>query len=266
MLDKMRYVNHLNEEVVLGVDGIIIGANDIRNYEWSYNTQFNRISSFYQKSKKSSIPFVVYGGMDKANRMFEVFEKDVLNKRAGRLYIGDYYISGYFFASNKTSYLNGIVKGKLSFISEQSMWIKEMKYVYRLNDEKLQQGKGYDYGYPYDYASGINVQSLFNTSFVPASAIITIYGAVENPMLYIAGHLYNVECELKSNEYLVINGYEKTIYKINAKGEKINLFANRNIESYIFEKVPVGQQKVTIGSDFDYDITIMLERSEPEWT
>lgn len=265
MLETFRYVNHLNEEINSIEDGLIVGTNNLRDYEWDFSTQFNKISSFYRKSAKKKIPFIIYGTKEQASHIFEIFEKDVLNKKAGRIYIGEYYLRGYIVASNKRAYADGIITGDLTFIAEDSMWIKPVTYVYTMHDVSLQDGQGYAYDFPYDYSSSANVQNLHNTSFMPCSAIINIYGEIVNPALVIAGHTYKVNVTVGAGERLTIDGYNKEIYKVNSQGAKTNVFANRDTTSYIFEKVPTGEQKIAQVGTFDYDITLMLERSEPEW-
>lgn len=266
MLEKLKYINHLNEEVVFGEKGLIVGTNDLRNFVWSYNSQFSKIQSFAKKIVKKTLPFVIYGGSEFANRTFETFEKDVLAGKAGRLYIGDYYIKGYFCESKKSVYHNGIIKGTLSFVTDQNSWIKETDYTFRMNDETLQQGLGYSYDYPYDFTPMVNVQGLNNTSFTPCEFIMTMFGPAKNPTININGSPYHVDVELLDNEYLVINSYEKTIVKVDTKGNKSNEFHNRDIDNYVFKKIDTGDNKITTNQDMDYNITLLLERSEPAWT
>lgn len=266
MLDKVKYINHKNETILFGEDGIVINKNDLRDYSWNYNSQYSKITSFSRSTTKKKIPYVIYGSRSEANRIFEIFEKDVLAGIAGKLYIGDYYIRGYIFASTKTDYLGDVIKGTLQFVTDSNTWIKSVTYLYRLNDVKNQEGLGYEYDFPYDYTSKVNTQDMNNTSFVESDFILNVYGQVNDPVVTIAGHDYHVEVDLASNEYLTINSHDKTIIKTDGRGNKINVFANRDLDSYIFQKLPTGESKIVTSSDFNFDITLLMERSEPEWT
>lgn len=266
MLEKIRYVNHQNEEIVFGADGILISGNDVRDFKWTYNSQYSRISSFSKPISNKKIPFLVYGSMAKANRLFEVFEKDVLAKKSGKLYVGDYYLQGYFIGVSKVKAVSGIVKGTLEFVTDQPSWIKEVKYLFRKGESGIKEGIDYPYTYPYDYTPNASSRDLINKAFVDSDFIITIYGNAINPVITIAGHPYQMATELKERELLTINSYEKTIIKTDSRGNKINAFAERDIENYIFKKIPTGESKITTSADFNFDIVLMAERSEPEWT
>ena len=92
-----------------------------------------------------------------------------------------------------------------------------------------------------------------------------VYGPVNNPSVTIGNHLYNVNCEVDSSEYLVIDSIEREIYIISNFGEKKNVFNKRNNESYIFQKINHGINSVIWSGGFGFDITVYDERSEPEW-
>lgn len=270
MRDSMRYVNHNNEVINFGSANILINENDFRNYEWTFNSLYNRITSFERKIRKNTLPVIVVGSDAKtvANNIFEIIEKDVLTTQAGRMYIGDHYLTGFFYASSKKEYTtDGVIQFDLTFVSDQGFWIKEFPYIYRVNMERSggDKGLGYSYGYPYGFNSPISSQNLVNASFVPSNAIITIYGYVINPKVIIGGNVYQVLTTVNAGEQLVINTKEKSAIVISSKGEKRSVYALRNLESYLFEKVKTGTSKVICDPDFNFNVTLLEERSEPAW-
>ena len=93
-----------------------------------------------------------------------------------------------------------------------------------------------------------------------------IYGACTNPAVYVSGHLYQVNCELGSTDYLTIDSITKKIFVTSNKGAITNVFNLRNRDSYIFTMIPPGQNVVAWEGDFGIDITLIEERSEPKWT
>lgn len=268
MLEKLKYINHLNEVVNFGTGSILIDKNNIRDFEWNYSSKYQKVSSFVKKPSKKKLPFLIFGpnARNEENRIHAIFEKDVMAGIPGRLYAGDYYIRGYFIGATKSDYnRKDIIKGTLEFVTDQNQWIKESKYVYRLRDEHLQGGKGYEYGYPYDYSSAVNIQSLYNTGFMDSEFEMVIYGPVSSPRITVSGQKYEVNVELGENEYLVINSINKTIKRVTARGQVVNEFSNRSLENYVFQKIPSGENRVYTNADFNYDITLLIERSEPEW-
>lgn len=273
MRDYMRYVNHLNEVFYFGTDKVLINENTFRNYKWSFNSQYNKITSFERKLSSSNLPVTIVGPDAKeiANRLFEIIEKDVLTNNPGKMYIGDYYISGYFTASNKKEYTKGqgqVFSMDLTFTSDQACWIKESPYVFRISDEGSggsELGLGYSYDYPFDYSSPISSQNMVNSSFVPVNFVMTVYGPVTNPEIIVGGNIYQVDVELEENEVLVINSREKKVYVIDEDGIATSAFAQRNLDHYIFEKVPAGELTVLFTPECNFDIVLMEERSEPAW-
>lgn len=268
--DIFNYINHKGESVNLGATNIIIHESSLRDYEWIFTKTRNNVTSFKREIKNKSIPCIVYGPAryETANRMFEIFEKDIVANEPGTLFLGEYYIKGYFFASKKSNYANNEkINIELSFVATSKGWVKETKYIYRMNDASEDRGLGYKYDYPYDFLSSLNTQNLYNLSFIEQDMKIIIYGHIVNPALTIGGHLYAVNDEIYRNEYLTIDTKEKTVYKTTSKGELVNLFSKRNINSYIFQKIKPGENVVIPSSDeMQFDIIVLDERSEPKWT
>lgn len=272
MRDAMKYFNHYNEEIDFGSANILINMNDFRDYKWSYNSQYNKITSFEKKIKSNKLPVIVVGedAREVANHIFEVIEKDVLTNTAGKMFIGDYYLRGYFVGSIKKDYKHeNVVELELEFISDQGYWLKESPFLFRIDDEGTggdEFGLGYSYDYPYGFSSPISSQNMVNTSFVPANFIINIYGAVTNPHIIVGGNTYHIAETLLENEILTINSREKVAYLTTAEGERRNVFSKRDMNYYLFEKIPTGVLKVLYEPECNFDIVLLEERSEPQWT
>lgn len=271
MRDFMKYVNSKGQTFLFGAPFVVINENDFRNYSWQYNSQYNKITSFEKKIKQQTLPVKIVGenAAEVANQLFEIIEKDVLLEKAGKMYVGDYYLKGYFYASKKSNYTKGNeIDVALTFASDQAYWIKEYPYVFRINDEGSggdQFGLGYNYDYPYDFSSPISSQNLKNSSFIPVNFVLDVYGPVVNPTVTIAGHVYGVNVTLLANEILTINTRDRTVIKTSNKGIKTSEFASRNYESYIFERIPVGNSKIICSPECNFNITLLEERSEPLW-
>ena len=90
MLEKVKFINHMNEAMDWGSNGIYVNQNDLRNYSWDYAKENNKISAFSQSIVKKSVPIVIAcqseeEGIAIKNRLFEICEKDVLATQHGRL-------------------------------------------------------------------------------------------------------------------------------------------------------------------------------------
>lgn len=270
MRDNLKYINHLGEVVDFGKENIIINENDFRDYKWTYSNLYGRVTNFTKSIISKKLPVVIFGENQKEtlNSIFEVMEKDVLAEKSGKMYVGDYYINGYFFASTKKDYTkDGSTTLDLQFVTDESYWKKEYVYIHRKNDdsENDDRGLGYAFDYPYDYMSSYSTQNMVNPTFVDSNFIIKVYGTATNPEITINSHLYKVNTTLELNEYLAINSITKEIYKVSSVGEKINLFGSRDTANYIFQKLSPGTNTITMATDYDIDIIIVEERSEPKW-
>lgn len=285
MLDKLKYISSTGKVIEFGYQGsnIILNTNEARDYEWTYNTKFKRITNFERQIKTFSLPLLIYGGSEKiiANQIFEIIEEDVLLGRYGQLYTDTgYYMKGFFNASAKPQYTaNGFLNLELKFVSDKPYWIKEHRYEHRPNTDP-QGGIGLDYAinpedadpqvanydYPYEYYMNANTISVIENNTISAqNARFIIYGFCSNPRLILGENTYAVNVDVEAGESLVIDTMDKTIEKHTARGTILNVFADRDPQWYIFAKVPQGENAFQISPQTNVDIIIMEERSEPSW-
>ena len=58
MIEKARYVNHMNEVIEFGANGIYINENDLHDFAWTATSMNDKISSFKMGIVKKSLPVV----------------------------------------------------------------------------------------------------------------------------------------------------------------------------------------------------------------
>lgn len=275
MLEQLKYKNHLNEVIAFGKDGIYVDTNELHDYEWTVTQKNNRITALDRSISKNKLPVIVIcdteaAGIAAKNKLMEVAEKDVLALKHGKIIIGDYTFQCFITKSQKKDYLvsKRYLKLTLTLTTDFPYWVKETTFVFRKLGEGSEGGKTLDYPFdhPFDFFSGMGSKTLDNTGFVGTNFRMIIYGAVSNPTVYISGHEYTVNCDIATNEYLTIDSIKKTITKTANDGTVTNVFNSRNRNSYIFEKIPTGNNTVFWQGDFGIDITLLEERSEPKWT
>ena len=275
MLEKITYINHMNESIDFGQNGIYVNYNDLRDFSWDFESTNNKITSFSKKIREKKIPVIIHcnseeKGVEIKNRLFEVTEKDVLAFEYGRIVIGDYYLKCYVKGSSKSEYLQGKnhLKTELQIVTDLPEWIRISDPIIFAPGASTSAGQNKDYphDYKYDYSNSMERNLLYNTSFVDADFEMVIHGACANPSIVIGDHMYEVETGLLTGERLVINSKTKKIYKVKTSGETVNQFHLRNRDSYIFEKIPTGTSSASWNGMFRFEITILEERSEPKWT
>ena len=275
MLEQLKYKNHMNEVFEFGRDGIFVDTNELHDYEWSVTKKNNKITAMSYQITNKKLPIVIIceteaKGVAAKNRLLEVTEKDVLALKHGQIIIGDYYFRCFVTKSQKKDYLTTkrYMTVTLTLTSDFPYWVKETTHTFRKLGEDQSGGKNLDFAhdYPFDFSSGMGNEKLNNTGFVGTNFRLTLYGPCLDPGVYINGHLYQVFCELYQGDYLTIDSITKKITKIANDGTVSNLFNLRNRDSYIFEKIPPGQNTVIWDGDFGVDVTLLEERSEPRWT
>ena len=273
MLEKLQYINHMNEVLEFGAGKLFINENDLHDYSWDVTSKNNRISGFTKGIITKTVPIIMkvdteQEGVELRNKLFEVFEKDILSNKHGKIIIGDYYLKCFITANAKQDYLiqKGYMRLNVKITTDFPYWIKETRTNFNYGNNKSV-GKNLDYNrdFPSDYTSNLNVTQLNNTNFVASNFILTIYGACENPVVTIAGHNYAVNVSLVENEYLTIDSTNKTIVKTSATGGTENCFNLRDRASYIFEPIPTGNLQVSSSSDFKFSVVLLEERGEPKW-
>lgn len=272
MQERLQYINHLNEVIDFGRNGIYVSSNDLHDYDWDLITKNDRVSGFRRGITSRTLPVVIFCpsaavGLAARNLLLEVAEKDILARKPGRIVIGEYYYRCYIVGSKKSNYLKAKrrMDVTLTLSSDKPYWIRESKFSFRKADAG-RSGVDYSFDYPFDYMPPFAKSSLLNTNFAPSNFKLTMFGPCKNPAIYIAGHWYGVQCSLLAGEYLTIDSIEKTITKVAVDGTTSNMFSCRNRDSYIFEKIPPGTSLVSWDNTFGADIILLEERSEPKWT
>ena len=274
MLEKIKYTNSFGETLDFGKDHLFVNENDLRDFTWGIITKNNKIAGFKKGIVDKTIPIILKcdseaEGIELRNRLFEIFEKDIIAQKHGKIHIGDYYMQCYITGSQKTNYLfsKDYMTVKVSVQTDFPVWIKETTTMHRLSASALHDYLDYPYDYSYDFKNPTALDAINNADFVGSNFILTIFGGVQNPTLYVGNHKYAVNVLIPTDAYLIINSMNKTIVLTQPNGEKVNCFNNRDKQSYVFEKIPAGTSIIASPIDqLRFQLTLLEERSEPKWT
>ena len=275
---ECKYVNSMGEEFVFGIENNRINKSDIRDYEWNYTEQYDKIKKFTKGLTTRSIPvhffnrsYYMYHDemLYRAEDLYAMTDRDVRTLNQGKLYIGDYYINCYIVASAKQEYDNGVIISETLSVLSDFKWRKNVERTFGGSSayEPGSSDVDYPYDYMWDYVLGASQSRLVSDSVAPFDFRIDFQGPVENPMLIVGGHIYRVYASVYQGEYLTVDSIEKTITKTKQNGEVVNLFNYRDRENYIFEPMPVrnGSSLVQWQEGKIVNITAYVERSEPKW-
>ena len=273
MLERFNYTNSLGETLEFGKNCLFVKENDLRNFAWQIASKNDKISGFKKGIVSKTIPIILKcnteaEGLRLRNKIFEVFEKDVLTKQYGKIHIGDYYLQCYITGTQKTQYLINMNYMVITATvqTDTAEWIKETSISYNIDTESTEEYLDYPHDAFFDYKNTIASHQITNSGLIPTNFTLTIFGYIQYPTLYIGEHEYTVNVVIDVGESLTIDSINKTIILTKANGEQVNCFNNRKKDSYIFEKIPVGTSQITSPSQqIQFTLTLLEERSEPKW-
>lgn len=270
--ENIKYVNHLYETIQFGEEtDIYINDHELRNYKWVYQADFGRVSSFRRELKEYNLTVFIFDKLRditfQKNRVFEVFEKDVLANKQGKLWIDNYYLNCNIIATDNSQpiNLNNFIQKDFTIIADNPVWVKETPHKFYIHQE-TEGDSSYPYDYPYGYSNNLNSQRILNDHFTQSNFKLIIYGAVTNPTVYINGYPYTVNTEVLEGEFLTISSLDKTVMKTKNNGELVNEFNKRSKDYSVFQKIKQGQNTVSYDGSFDFEVILFDERSEPKWT
>lgn len=253
--------------------------NALFDYQWTYVTQgqaVQKIVKFEKLMVEKTFPVVVSGDTEaeylgNLDKFLQATDVDIDKLKMGELHIGKYFLECYIFASTKNKRYLGTNKSKitLSIISERGNWQSSELFSY-VAGENQEEDTGTGFDYPYDYMIDFNVgfdkNTIINESYMDTDFELTFYGPSLLPEVTIGGNVYRVNKELENGDYLKINSKDKTVTLFKANSTQENVFAYRDRDNYIFEKIHAGGNLVLWDSELLWDIRLFYERSEPKWS
>lgn len=274
MYENFVYVSHTGERFDGRENRVAIDQNDLRDYQWIVETRNNKITGFSRGSGTKKLPLSIIAktgelATDVKNRLFELFESDVIAGVPGRIYIGDWYFCGFVTASEKKDYSIDarycVIEATIT--TDYSVWRKDSEYTFLPDSGESGYLTGFDYPheFPHDYGNSLSARSIV-AGGSPSAYTMTIYGPAVNPAVTIDGHIYGVTGTVGEGELLTIDSAARTVNLRTETGAVVNWFSKRRRDYRIFDSIPAGQSAVAWNGTFGFDLKITEERSEPEWT
>lgn len=277
------YINHNGKRVDLSDCPYLFQQGDILDWEYEYDSSSgirNKVSNFRKGIKEFSVKLAVMCDFTipfeereeewkkAVNYLMEVFEEDVLDNQEGKLYSSTgYYMNCMIIGSEKSDWKMGlpIMFNTLKILAKTPVWIKDNLFHFETSSGNVGSGKKYAYKYAYLYGGDLTNTSIINPSFYESDFLLTEYGPVLNPLVYIGGIPYLVSTDLKEGERLEINSMQGTVIKIRANGDQDNMFHYRQKQPSVFTKIKPGRQEIRWPGSFPFDLTLFERRSESAW-
>ena len=281
MSKGIYYENSAGTIIRLDGANLRVLEDDLRNFEWDYTLTNkpsgygSRVNKFTRSAKEKEISLVVRGKtreecLSALNALHAACEVDFSSTSPGRLWLDGQYLICYMgVGSEKTDWNGGFhwLKKNLTLLAVFPFWYTEVIQQFRAGEvDASPYGKKYNGRYPYQYGTGYSNQTLYNTHYAATPAVITIYGPCDDPQIYIGGNLYGISgASAATDERIILDQVERSIYRVAANGSKTNLFDYRVKTSDPFAYIQPGDISVQFSGEFGFDIKLMQQRSEPKW-
>ncbi len=276
---EIRYVNSKGNSLRLDRPPYFVEKSDLYDFSWSLGFaarplyEGGRVVSRRRQNTVRVLTMYVYAENERdfneaMNRLADFMTIDVEELSAGRLYIGAQYLNCFISAGEKAVVKDWphCVKMTLSVFPQNPCWCTDRTFSFSFGTETDEGGLKYPKQYPYRYSSLSKEANIINDNYAPSPMIIKIFGPAENPRLSVGGALIGIDVTLGNREYAVIDQTERTIYKASETGERTNLFNCRLKNGKIFNYAPAGVSYVECTGELNVDITLVRQRSEPQWS
>lgn len=247
-------------------------TGDFLDYEKTYEKSSKRVENFSTLFKERYLTISVMGRNENEyyqnlNELHDVFEQDVANQTPGKLYFQKFYLSCYVYSSKKTEWEDSdyMLDNEIWIVPAYPSWIKETTSTFHSFETSSNNNKRYAGRYAHRYANGMTNSFIVNEHFYYSDFKLLIFGPVVNPQVSIGGNTYLVNIILEENERLEIDSRNQTIIKFQANGTQINAFHNRQKGKDFFQKIPPGRQNIVWTGEFNFELVLYEERSEPKW-
>lgn len=270
---EVYYQNSIGEKIQLDRSPYhLLSDTTLFDYEWQYETKRNNRVKNIKKSTRTASLNILVKGTTKAEcnqnitKLYEIFDYDCVMGEPGKLYCGKYYLQCYFYKNQKSEDCANGKQITLTIVTDLVNWVKETITSYRNRQVAGTDVNGIDYKYDYPHDFKSVFQTVNNTSFYPSDFVMTIYGPCQEPMITIGDNIYLVHTDLEKGDYLLIDSRNRKVTKVKNDGTRVNEFAKRSRDYYVFEKIKQGINPVSWEGNYDFDISILDERGEPKWT
>lgn len=280
---NLKYTSDNGVEFPLVAEKMYLKEASFHEYEYTpekVSYQYGDLLKLFTKDALKYNATLAFSGSESIRQqnieaIHDAWEHDILTENAGRLTWNGYEIDCYFISSkvysneSNTRTLNDVV-----IYCPYPFWLRETLYQFQITGQgSVVDGLDFPFDLSCDLGFGGSRKAIsFNTS-VPLDFRMIIYGLVENPSIYINGHLYEANIIVPSNSTLTISSVEKNdrekcmILKY-PSGNETSVLYSRNRESYIFEPIMPKNGKITVSSSqtMKFDLYLVEKRSEPKWT
>ena len=280
----MAYVNCLGERVDLGGPDRYLHyfEHEVRNWEWDYSVPTSGAAPVFSRrpSKPRELSFPVgiaaptpEEGIELRNRVESIGERDVVAGKAGRLYVGDWYLRCWIIGCEPTDYWmdDRICELDLKLLVQTPGWVLDHDYALTPGaGAGGGAGKDFPADFPLEFMRGRQQTIVYNQSLEGMDFRLLVMGPATDPAVEIGSNLYKVNVEVPAGYTLEVDSAAKTVTLSSPTGETEDAYRYREpgasgSGTYIFEKLPVGASEIDWSGGYSLHLTAYEVQSSCPW-
>ena len=240
----------------------------------SYEEKFGKFRNFVSSKKeyKMTVGFLTENPEDR-EKVDDIFSEDVKVEKNGFIEIDGWRLPCFVVEKKSSVLFDSERQVEYKVVSPTSIWTRSrMRTFNGVIDES---SSGTDYGRDYTsdgrkYSYGYSKIRSVNSSEIRIDSdnsgfILSFYGPVSSPYVYLNGYPVGAEVEIEEGEQLRITsiGNDKSIYIVRSNGEKESAFYYRDKSRTPF--ITIGKVTEVTYRDVKFDFTTVERRTSPKW-
>lgn len=262
-MDNVRYVTSRGESISLLKPPIVINTKQFREFE--YEIKNRRPSS--SKEKTFAVPAALVGTAKQRDTVVDKIIYDSEVKEYGRLYVNDWFIYGNFIGIPSVVAETPMgARLDWDFYAPNAEWLHETEYDFYPNTVSDADSLNFPFNPPFNYAAKKQASAqIKNASATDADFIFTFSGNADYVEFGVGDKVYRVDSTVSDAETFYLDTYARKVYKTR-DGLRVDLFPLASDETYIFTKIPRGEQAVYWQGDYSVTVKLLERRRFPPWT
>mgnify|MGYP007073505778 CR=1 FL=1 len=274
-MQSLEYVCSATGERI-GFEGPLYGETlaGLRGRVWDYSIGARGLTGITRKTRETNVTVRIHDSPATLDLLRRLADADMAAGAPGTLVAdGEWETRAWIAKSEPQSITPTMVETQLAVALLDGVWRRE---ITTHHDPRTDAGSGLDYphDYPHDYGGMSILDTVANATGMPQPVKLTIFGPCVNPYIIIGTNRYEVDATIPAGSRLEIDAASdsRTVTMISDTGLRTNLFAKavrgtgRGSGTYIFEPLPPGMSTISWAGGFEFDLTVIEERSEPPWT
>ncbi len=259
-----------------GVAGMGLARGELGGWSFEANRR-QRLSLLKQDSVLQATLSATQSARYRLDRMLDACDFDAENGTPGLLTFNGWSLQCFIKAGKEAFYSRTGIAYDVELLAPNPTWFKEYKWEFKPK-QAVNRLTELDFKYDAPHDLGTPLALMVHDDIIipaqkPCTARIVVYGPATNPAITIGDNKYQVDVEVPTGGYLVIDGTKNNrgVTLVGAGGEQEDVFASahrgvgRYGGNYIFQQINPGENNVHWNNAFAFDVFVRDERARLPW-